>query len=265
LPPQPIFDPRAAGRPMRVAGFMSGSGTNLIRLLELQGRLKAEQGQSPFEVVFIFSDRSDGRCRGEAIALEAGVPYFSHDVRRFHQLRGLKRSVASPDGLEARRRFDQVAARLVAAFEVDLIALGGYMSYLTLGPCVNVHPADLSLLDESGRRRFVGDRAVLDAIAAGRTELRSSTILTDQGVDTGPLLMVSEPLAVDLPAPLEELKSQPERLGRLADEHQDRLKEAGDWRIFPQTVRYIAEGRFGLDQAGRVYFDGRPIPEGLRL
>jgi hypothetical protein len=37
----PIFDPNAAGRPMRVAGFMSGSGTNILRLLERETFLKA--------------------------------------------------------------------------------------------------------------------------------------------------------------------------------------------------------------------------------
>jgi folate-dependent phosphoribosylglycinamide formyltransferase PurN len=250
---------------MRVAGFMSGSGSNITRLLALEQGLKAEEGASPFELVFIFSDRSDGGSRGEQIALEAGIPYFSHDVRRFHELRGLKRTVATEEGLAARREFDQTAARLIQAFEVDLIALGGYMSFLTLDRCVNVHPADLSLLNENGERRFVGDNAVLDAIAAGCSELRSSTIWTDQGVDTGPLLMVSEPLKVELPDRLETLQAEPERLKEVADQHQERLKEIGDWRIFPLTIRYLAEGRFGLDEKGRVYFEGRPVPEGVRL
>ncbi|MBW1784940.1 MAG: formyl transferase, partial [Deltaproteobacteria bacterium] len=31
-----IFDPETAGRPMRVAAFMSGSGTNIMRLLEYE-------------------------------------------------------------------------------------------------------------------------------------------------------------------------------------------------------------------------------------
>jgi hypothetical protein len=60
----PIFDPVHARRPMRVAAFMSGSGTNIMRLLEHEQRLKAHGDDSPFETVFIFSDRSDGRCAG---------------------------------------------------------------------------------------------------------------------------------------------------------------------------------------------------------
>ena len=42
MPTVPIFDPKAVGRPMRVAGFMSGSGTNILRLIEREKSLKDE-------------------------------------------------------------------------------------------------------------------------------------------------------------------------------------------------------------------------------
>lgn len=260
----PIFDPDKAGRPMRVAAFMSGSGTNILKLLETQDLLRKKEGRSPFEVVFIFSDRSDGTCRGERIALENGIPYFSYDIRAFHALRNLKRSVATPEGLAARKEFDQVAATLIEAFEIDAIVLGGYMSYITLNRCVNVHPADLSILTPEGGRKYVGDHAVLDAISAGESYLCSSTIWTDEGVDTGPLLMVSPPLKISLPAPIESLLEDRERLLRVVEQYQSALKEAGDWKILPRTVEMIARGRFSLDQDGRVYVDGRQVPQGYR-
>lgn len=260
----PIFDPQTAGRPMRVAAFMSGSGTNIMRLLEHEQRLKSQGSESPFETIFIFSDRSDGRCAGERIALENGLPYFSYDIRAFHQRRGLPRSVLTPEGLAARRQYDRIPERLVSAFQIDVIALGGYMSYTTLSRCVNVHPADLSIRLSDGRRKYVGDDAVKDAIVAGETLLRASTLWTDAGVDTGPLLMVSDPLPVELPDSRDALSRDPDRLRQVADDHQDRLKEAGDWRIFPRTVEMIARGRFGLDADNRVYVDGRPVPEGYR-
>ncbi|UCF82197.1 MAG: hypothetical protein JSV50_13445, partial [Desulfobacteraceae bacterium] len=164
---KPIFDPEKAHRPMRVAAFMSGSGTNIMKLIEREKRLKALEGSSPFEVIFIFSDRSDGACAGEKIALENAIPYFSYDVRTFHQVRSLKRSINTPEGLEARNEYDRVAKRLVETFNIDVIALGGYMSYTTLNRCVNVHPADLSVCLSNGRRKYVGDNAVHDAISAG--------------------------------------------------------------------------------------------------
>jgi folate-dependent phosphoribosylglycinamide formyltransferase PurN len=264
MPMTPLFDPKKMRRPMRVAAFMSGSGTNIIKLIERQKRLNTERGTSPFQVIFIFSDRSDGSCQGEKIAYQNGIPYFSYDIRTFHRLRGLTRRVDIPEGLAARRDFDSLAKRLVKAFEVDVIALGGYMSYITLDRCVNVHPADLSILSPDGKRKYVGDHAVLDAISSGETTLRSSTLWTDQGVDTGPLLMVSDPLKVELPEPLDALFKDRERLLSLVQEHQERLKELGDWKIFPRTIEMIAEGRFALDEMNAVYVDAHPVPEGFR-
>ncbi len=243
---------------------MSGSGTNIRKLLERERNLKKEAGSSPFQVIFIFSDRSDGVCHGERIAYENGIPYFSYDIRSFHGLRGLKREVITTQGLSARREFDRLAARLINAFDIDVIALGGYMSYITLERCINVHPADLSIHTPDGKRRYVGDHAVLDAISSGETLLRSSTLWTDRGVDSGPLLMVSEPLKVELPESLESLLKDRERLLQVAKEHQERLKELGDWKIFPLTVEMIARGRFALDENNRVYFDGKPVSEGYR-
>ncbi len=261
----PIFDPRASGRAMRVAAFMSGSGTNVIRLLEREEELEKQPSGSPFKVIFIFSDRSDGGSAGEKIALDAGIPYLSYDIRRFYSLRGIKRSCSTPEGMAARKEFDSVASRLIRAFDIDIIALGGYMSYLTLKRCVNVHPADLSLLTPDGTRKYVGDHAVADAIANGETSLRSSTIWTDAGMDSGPLLMVSNPLRVELTVPLPDLLKDQPAFQKMIAKYQRRLKRIGDWSIFPLTIEMIARGRFSLDENNNVYVDGRPVPEGYRL
>ncbi len=76
--------------------------------------------------------------------------------------------------------------------------------------------------------------------------------------------MVSEPVPVELPKPLQILKKTPEELMRVVKGHQERLKEVGDWKIFPRTVEMIALGRFALDAENRVYVDGRPAPDGYR-
>jgi folate-dependent phosphoribosylglycinamide formyltransferase PurN len=264
MPLAPLFDPKKKGRPMRVAGFMSGSGTNIVKLIEREKILRAEEGTPPFEIVFIFSDRSDGSCYGESIACDTGIPYMSYDIRTFHRLRSMERTVSTPEGVAARQEFDKVAETMVRTFDIDVIALGGYMSYLTLDHCINVHPADLSILDSKGNRKYTGDRAVVDAIAAGEKWLRSSTIWTDRGVDTGPLLMVSEPVSVELPEPLDSLLDDKEKLLQVTEEHQKRLKEVGDWKIFPETVEMIARGRFALDDEKQVHVDGRPVPNGFR-
>jgi folate-dependent phosphoribosylglycinamide formyltransferase PurN len=249
---------------MRVAAFMSGSGTNIRKLIEREIQLKETEGESPFEVIFIFSDRSDGTCSGEKIALENGLPYFSYDIRTFHRIRSVKRTALTPEGMNARKAYDRVAKKLIDAFNVDVIALGGYMSYITLNRCVNVHPADLSICTPEGTRKFVGDNAVHDAILAGETSLRASTLWTDEGVDSGPLLMVSDSIPVKLSGKPDVLAQDKKGFSSVVDEHQNRLKEAGDWKIFPLTIEMMARGRFALDQENRVYVDGQPVPQGYR-
>ena len=51
---------------------------------------------------------------------------------------------------------------------------------------------------------------------------------------------------------------------KVAEEHQQRLKEVGDWIVFPETLEMIAKGRFALDEQKRVYVDGQPAPKGYR-
>jgi hypothetical protein len=76
--------------------------------------------------------------------------------------------------------------------------------------------------------------------------------------------MVSAPVKVELPAPLDELKMDKNRLLEIADIHQQRLKEYGDWVIFPLTIEMISNGRFALDEFNNVYVDEIPVPEGYR-
>ena len=260
-----IFDPVKAARSMRVAAFMSGTGTNVKKLLEHEKFLKMRDGKSPFEVIFIFSDRSDGTCAGERIAFEYGLPYFSYDIRMFYKACNLPRSIMTREGMEARKNFDSVAGKLVSVFQIDIIALGGYMSYTTLSNCVNVHPADLSIVNADGKRCYVGDNAVKDAILAGETRLCSSTLFTDDGIDSGPLLMISAPVVVNLPVPLNELRQNQLMLDQTVLAHQAKLKEAGDWVIFPYTIEMISMGRFAFDESGRVYVDGIYQKSGFKL
>jgi phosphoribosylglycinamide formyltransferase-1 len=76
--------------------------------------------------------------------------------------------------------------------------------------------------------------------------------------------MVSAPLSVTLPEPIGVLRKNEGALTQVAALHQQRLKEIGDWQIFPRTVELIARGLFALDEERRVYLDGRPVPEGYR-
>jgi len=263
-----LYDPVITGRPMRVMVLMSGTGTNAAKLIEFQTRSKVKAG-SVFEVVGIFSDRSDGKCSGEKIAWKAGIPYFSYDIRKFHRIRGIRRSISTEEGLRARKEYDSVLKKLLDVFEVDISVLCGYMSFTTINRAVNVHPADLSIVDEEGKRKYTGARAIRKGLLDGLSTFRSSVIWIDEGINSGPILTRSGPVSIVVPdeVDLNDFIKGKNR-GVLRDAEimtQQALKEKGDWIILPQTVQWIAEGRFALDDEGNVFFEGQPVPEGVTV
>jgi len=258
-----FFDPKR--KPMRVACFMSGSGTNVRRILEHQKKLEEEKGESPYEVVLIFTDNAESNA--ETIAKEYGISFVINDVKKFYGNRDLK-------DMSIREEYDKKTLELIEPFDIDVIALGGYALILTESLLqyliVNVHPADLSVT-EKGKRKYVGlhDAPPRKAILAGEKSLHSSTHIVTKDVDQGEVLLISKGLKVELPAgvSLEDLK-KPENeqlLKRMAKEHENKLKEVGDWKIFPLTLEWIAEGRFAIDNKKDIYFDGKLVKNGYRL
>ncbi len=255
----PLYNP--ARGIMRVAGFMSGTGSNLRKIIEHGKKIEAEKGRAPYEVVVILTDNPDSK------ALEIGGDYdidvIVRDIRKFYKDRGKPLS-----DLSVRTEFDRENVRILRPYRIDVAAYAGYMAIATaplinafLG--VNVHPADLSVVDENGRRKYTGDNVVRDAILARERQLRASTHIIEQKVDYGRILMISAPLVVELPEDFDF--NNAELVKRVAKDHQDRLKEVGDWVIFPRTLEYIAVGRFARDENGMIYFDGEPKPNGVRL
>jgi folate-dependent phosphoribosylglycinamide formyltransferase PurN len=243
---------------LRVAGFMSGSGTNLTKILEHQERLRGDRGASPYEVVVIFSDSAESSA--PRLGREHDIPVVVRDLRGYCARRGKPRR-----DMAVRAAYDAETLRALSPYEVTAAAFAGYMSIATPALlskllAVNVHPADLSIRTANGLRRYRGDRAVADAIRAGEKTLASTTHIVEAAVDEGRILMISSPLDVEVPAGLFADRD----LDAVAAANQERLKEAGDWVIFPATLEMIAEGRFAQDETGAIHFDGRPAPEGLR-
>ncbi len=250
---------------------MSGSGTNVVKIIENQQR---KGGSCSYNVVLIFSDvfdQSNEKCKAQLISSKYGVQYLYNDITEFYRRHGHQ----TKRDLSLRPEYDQATTNLIREYDLDLIALCGYMSILTTpllekynGRVVNVHPADLSV-KEAGKRKYTGINAVRDAILAGERVVHSTTHVVRAEVDYGEILMRSAPIEVILPEGLNIVdlrKSEnSELMRRVADEHQAKLKEKGDWVIYPKTLEMIGEGRYALDGQGSVYVDGVHTPNGLRL
>jgi phosphoribosylglycinamide formyltransferase-1 len=171
---------------IRVAVLCSHRAPGLRFLLEEdpnRGRL--------YDLVCCLSSEQESEAMEETV--RAGLPFISHSMARFAARSGTK-----PTDLAARVDYDRETLALLLPYEPDLLVLSSYLfiltePLLTAFPerIVNVHHADLTK-----RPRYVGLRAVRDAIFAGETETRATAHLVTERLDEGPILCLSRPFPV---------------------------------------------------------------------
>jgi folate-dependent phosphoribosylglycinamide formyltransferase PurN len=282
-----IFDPAKSGKRMKIACFVSGSGTNYREIVK----------RGPDHDYLVFTNRPG--CGGTEIARENRhtVVELSHAP----YLRGAREKYGAgnvPRNCPERVKFEQeVAARVEDKIggKPDLVCLAGYDQWLTdwmvdryFPRMLNVHPGDTTL-GYDGLYWIPSAKAII----AGDTAIRSTLFVVDNGEDTGPVLAQSAPLNIMLT--LDEIQADgitgiTDRFNhlrkfiserniknyseftdkadiRLASSMedicrrlQDRLKVAGDWQIYPFAVHdLIAKGRAGIE-GRKIFVDGREMP-----
>ena len=123
----------------------------------------------------------------------AGVPAVCHDLGAFCAAWGGRRS-----DLAVRREYDAGTVRYLVSYRPDLIVLCGYLHIVTEpllaafpAAVINLHDADLTVVDGDGRPLFRGLHSTYDALAGGRSETRSTVHLATAEVDQGPPLVRS--------------------------------------------------------------------------
>jgi len=161
---------------------------------------------------------------------------------------GIETRVLNHRDYRSREDYDTALGTSIDGFEPGLIVLAGFMRILTpafvarfRGRMLNIHP---SLLP-----KFRGLHTHRRALEAGATVHGASVHFVTEALDSGPALLQAR-------VPV-ELGDDPERLAArvLNQEH----------RIYPQVVRWFAQGRLGLDAAGRPRLDGRVLTRPLQL
>lgn len=258
----------------RGAIFLSGNGSNAEKILI---SLK-NQKSSCWKPVVLVTDNPLKSRAGE-IARFYDLPLIAMDIREFYSRRGEKRvSLHTERGRQIREAWTEELRRLLNPYSVDFGILAGFVSLTNITadfPCLNVHPGDLTV-EENGRRLFIGLHTIPieTAILKGYPEIRSSVIIaqpyTGSGgeMDTGPVLGLSAPVKVDLQGNcVEDLykitskRPEPRPAGGykdiledIAKYNQERLKEEGDWIVFPPVVYDFASGRFGYDKKNELYY-----------
>ena len=195
-------------RPFRLGVLVSGSGTNLQAILD------SVHGRDGIEVVCVAANRADagGLARAEAAGVEAAVYSAAEYASRADR--------------------DEALADFLAAREIDLLVLAGFMELLSPdfvrrfeGRMINVHP---SLLPA-----FPGVRAIEQALEYGVRVTGVTVHLVDEGIDTGPILLQE---AIDLPYAADIAQIE-QRI------------HAVEHRLLPEAIRLIARGTLREEQA----------------
>jgi phosphoribosylglycinamide formyltransferase-1 len=223
---KPIYEPKS-GRKMRIVVLFSGGASAVPFMVGGEG----------YEVVGAIS--TDKNASGIKKLEKLGIPVEVVDIHDFYGGRPIR-------DMKVREAYDEKLLSVIdeKKWEPDIIACSGYMYILTerflrrfSNKVLNVHPADLSIV-EKGRRKYTGAHAVEDQIKAGEKVTRSTIHIMDEKADHGPILFVSDGLPVE---------------GRSPKEQQELMKEKCDGPAYRETLKMLSRGMFAIDQNKNVY------------
>jgi len=221
---EPIFEPRE--EPMRIVAMFSGGASAVPFMTD----------GKKYKVIGAISSNKDASGMGKLKKYD--IPVVVNDIHDFYDDNPIK-------DMNIRKEYDKKTLSIVKNWEPDVIACSGYMYFLTPillyafpNRILNVHPADLSILDEKGNRKYVGDNAVEDAMEAGEKITRSTIHLMDEGEDHGPILYISDGLPIE---------------NRTPEEQQELMKRKCDGPAYKKALELLSEGLYGIDEANNIY------------
>lgn len=204
---------------LRIVALVSGGGTNLQAVLDAiaEGTIKGA------EVVGVISSRAD------AYALERAANA------------GIRGECVSLKSFADRADFNKALKDTVDKYNPDLIVLAGYLTILPeqiirdyRNRIVNIHP---SLIPSFCGMGYYGLR-VHEAVLARGSKVTGATVhFVDEGADTGPIILQK---AVYI---------QP---GDTPEILQKRVMEEAEWKILPEAINAIANGRIEFDEEKNI-------------
>jgi phosphoribosylglycinamide formyltransferase-1 len=192
--------------------LVSGRGSNMLAIAEA-----IESGQVPAGIKVVISDRP-------------GAPALAAARQR-----GIEVMTLSRKQYPSQATFETALAAALKDKGVELVVLAGFMRLLSRAfldhfpqRVINIHPALLPA--------FPGLDAQRQAWEYGVKFSGCSVHFVDDGVDTGPIIAQAVVPVLDMDTP----ETLAERI--LAEEH----------RLYPQVVKWLAEGR--VEVQGRRAF-----------
>lgn len=204
---------------LKIAVLVSGGGTNLQAIMDAMDAGAIVNA----EIEVVISNNKN------AYALER--------ARR----KGIEALCISPKDYESRAEFNRAFLEKLDSYHVDLVVLAGFLVVIPeemiaryRNRIINIHP---SLIPSFCGTGYYGLKVHEGALARGVKVTGATVHFVDEGTDTGPILL-QKAVAV-------EQGDTPEILQR-------RVMEQAEWKILPEAIRLIADGKVTVED-GRVH------------
>ena len=199
---------------MKIAVFVSGGGTNLQAIID---------------------NTKDGILKDIEISLVLSSSKTAYALERAAN-NGIKSCVVSKKDFDSVEAWDEAMVSAVDESGAELVVLAGYLSLL--GPklvskysnrIINIHPALIPSFCGAG---MYGLRPHQAALAKGVKVSGATVHFVNENYDEGPIILQK--------ASEVKLDDTPETLQR-------RIMEECEWKILPQAIRLIADGKVVIE------------------
>ena len=207
---------------LRVLVCVSGGGTNLQAIID-----GVEAGTiTNTEIVGVISNNKN------AFALERAKKH------------GILADCISPKDYESRDIFNKQFLERVNAYKPDLIVLAGFLVVIPpemiaeyRNRMINIHPSLIPAFCGTG---YYGLKVHEAALKRGVKVVGATVHFVDEGTDTGPIILQK---AVEV-----QNGDTPEIL-------QKRVMEQAEWKIMPEAIDLIANGKVTVEDGRTVICD----------
>ena len=202
---------------LRVVVLVSGGGTNLQAIID-----KVADGTvTNTEIVGVISNN-----------------YGVYSLERAEKA-GIKNEVISPKDFPDRSSFNKAFLAKLDEYKPDLIVLAGFLVVIPEmviekyeGKIINIHP---SLIPSFCGTGYYGLKVHKAALERGVKVSGATVHFVDAGTDTGPIILQK--------AVYVQEGDTPETLQR-------RIMEEAEWKILPEAIDMIANGKVVYNKAG---------------
>lgn len=206
----------------KIAVLVSGGGTNLAAIMDAidDGRIKNT------EIAAVISNNAD-----------------AYALRRAGD-RGINAQCISPKDYDSRDKFNEALLEALVDSGADLVVLAGFLVVVPEivvvrfeGRIINIHP---SLIPSFCGKGYYGLH-VHEAVLSRGAKVTGATVhFVDEGTDTGPIIMQKAVYVKE--------NDTPEILQR-------RVMEEAEWKILPECISLIADGRVSIDDNKIVHIN----------